>query len=239
MQKAIIKRLILDVDDLSFKDVLEYIVKKATEKGKKAFIATVNPEIVMLEASDPDYEKVIKSADLRTPDGIGLLFAGQTMGKKFKERIAGVDLTEKLCEAVAKQPITVGFLGGEGNVAQRTAECLKTKYPGLKIAFAILELQEKELSKYSCDILFVAFGSPKQEKWIYQNLPKLNVKVAIGVGGTFDFISGKVKRAPVFIRNLGLEWLFRLVVQPWRIKRQLKLIYFVILVIEEKLFDSI
>ena len=87
----------------------------------------------------------------------------------------------------------------------------------------------------SADILFVAFGSPKQEKWIYENLPKLDVTVAIGVGGSFDFISGKVKRAPVFIRNLGLEWLFRLIIQPWRVKRQIALLEFVILVLKEKL----
>lgn len=85
------------------------------------------------------------------------------------------------------------------------------------------------------DILFVAFGSPKQEIWIYENLDKLPVKVAIGVGGAFDFLSGKIKRAPFWIRKAGLEWLFRLINQPWRIKRQLALIKFVILILKEKL----
>ncbi|MBI2032425.1 MAG: WecB/TagA/CpsF family glycosyltransferase [Candidatus Levybacteria bacterium] len=89
----------------------------------------------------------------------------------------------------------------------------------------------------SCDILFVALGSPKQEIWIAENLAKIDVKVAIGVGGAFDFISGEVRRAPVWIRKIGLEWLFRLMIQPWRWKRQLSLISFVILVIKERLFD--
>lgn len=237
MQKTKIKDIVLGLDDLTFKEALEYLVKKASQKDKKTFVVTVNPEIVMLMRGDSDYEKAVMSADLRTVDGVGVLFAGKIFGKSFKERIHGADLTEELCREVAKQPITVGFLGGEGNVALKTAECLRRRFPDLKVAFALQEMSSLEFSKYSCDILFVAFGSPKQEKWIYENLSRLNVRVVIGVGGTFDFISGKVKRAPVFVRKLGLEWLFRLVIQPWRIRRQVKLIYFVLLVIKEKLFS--
>lgn len=237
MQKTKLKDIILGIDNLSFQQNLEYVLKKASGKGLKTFIATVNPEIIMLELGDSEYENVINSANLRTADGVGVLLAGKMFGKSFKGRIHGVDLTEKLCKAVAKQPITVGFLGGGPRVAEKTAECLRLKYHGLKIAFALPELPEYEFSKYACDILFVAFGSPKQEKWIYQNLPKLNIRVAIGVGGAFDFISGRVRRAPVFVRKLGLEWLFRLIIQPWRIKRQLKLIQFLLLVIKERLFE--
>lgn len=234
MQKIKIKDIVLSLDNLNFKQTLEFLVKKASEKGSKAFIATVNPEIIMLMLGDREYEKVINSAKLRTVDGVGVLVAGKIMGKSFEERIAGVDIVERLCGEVAKQPITVGFLGGEPRVAEKTAECLRQKYPGLNASFALEEMPESEFSKYSCDILFVAFGSPKQEKWIYQNLPKLNVRVAIGVGGAFDFISGKVRRAPVFVRNLGLEWLFRLIIQPWRIKRQINLINFFLQVLKEK-----
>ena len=91
------------------------------------------------------------------------------------------------------------------------------------------------LKSKKVDILFVAFGSPKQEIWIADNLNKIPAKVVVGVGGSFDFISGKVPRAPKFVRNLGLEWLFRLIIQPWRIKRQLSLLEFIYLVIREKL----
>lgn len=265
MQKTKIKDIILGLDNLSFQQTLEFLVKKASEKGSKAFIATVNPEIIMLELGDREYERVINSANLRTADGVGVLMAGKIMGKSFKERIAGADITERLCREVAEKPITVGFLGGEPHVAEKTAECLVSKYPGLKVSFTAqdiigdvpkssqdLRLKIKDLRKehsfinhkslisiheISADILFVAFGSPKQEKWIYQNLPKLDVRVAIGVGGTFDYISGKVRRAPVFVRKLGLEWLFRLIIQPWRIKRQLKLIQFLLLAIKERLFE--
>ncbi len=234
MQKPKIRELILDLDDVSLEQTLEFLVKKAGDKQKKTFVVTVNPEIIMLEREDPDYKKVIKSANLRTIDGVGLLWAGKMFHKSFKEIIHGVDLVEKLCEAVARRPITVGFLGGKGNVAERTGKCLAEKYPELKVAFTYEELSESELEKQSSDILFVAFGSPKQEKWIYGNLPKLNIKVAIGVGGAFDFISGKVRRAPLWVRKIGLEWLFRLTIQPWRIKRQLSLVKFAFLIFGEK-----
>lgn len=97
-----------------------------------------------------------------------------------------------------------------------------------------LSYSGKEIINHGIDILFVAFGSPKQEIWIAENLDKLPVRVAIGVGGAFDFVSGKVKRAPVWVRKIGLEWLFRLILQPWRIKRQLRLFKFVFLVLGEK-----
>jgi N-acetylglucosaminyldiphosphoundecaprenol N-acetyl-beta-D-mannosaminyltransferase len=128
----------------------------------------------------------------------------------------------------------VGFLGAGPNIAEKTVECLKEKYPGLKVGLVAKEWSES-LKDKQVDILFVAFGSPKQEIWISENLEKLPVKVVIGVGGAFDFISGKVRRAPLFMRKIGLEWLFRLIIQPWRIKRQLRLIQFIFLVLKARI----
>ena len=159
------------------------------------------------------------------------------MGKSLKERIHGVDLMENLCKEVSKQPITVGFLGAGPNVAVKTAECLREKYSGLRVGLVAKEWSD-DLKDAKVDILFVAFGSPKQEIWIAQNLEKLPAKVVIGVGGSFDFISGKVRRAPKFVQNLGLEWLFRLIIQPWRIKRQLRLVKFLYLVLREKFLSK-
>lgn len=234
MQKFKIKELLGDIESTTFNKALEYIVENLQKQGKKTFIATVNVEILMMERGDPEYRNVIKSADLALPESIGILWGGKMFGADFKDRIPGVDLMEKVCERVAKEPITVGFLGGKQNVADQTAKCLQKKYPGIKVAFAIEEwpLDGKGLAS---DILFVAFGSPKQEKWIHENLPKINVRVAIGVGGAFDFVSGGVPRAPKFVRSIGLEWLFRLFIQPWRIKRQSALIHYVLLVVKEKL----
>jgi N-acetylglucosaminyldiphosphoundecaprenol N-acetyl-beta-D-mannosaminyltransferase len=145
-----------------------------------------------------------------------------------------VDLVESLSKEVSKQPITVGFLGAGPNIAELTAECLRKKYPGLKVGLVSKDWLE-ELKNKKVDILFVAFGSPKQEIWISENLGVLPAKVVIGVGGAFDFISGKVRRAPLCMRKIGLEWLFRLIIQPWRIKRQLRLIQFVYLVFMAKI----
>jgi N-acetylglucosaminyldiphosphoundecaprenol N-acetyl-beta-D-mannosaminyltransferase len=222
------------VNNFTKKETLEYILKNLLKKGKKIFIVTPNPEILVIAQADKNYKKALNSANLALPDGIGVIWAAKLLGKSLKARITGVDLVVSLCKEIAKRPITAGFLGGRGDVAVKTAECLKKSFPSLKISYAQSEPSEK-MRKTPADILFVAFGSPKQEVWIVNNLKKLPVKVAIGVGGSFDFISGAVPRAPKFMRNLGLEWLFRLMIQPWRIKRQLRLIQFVALILKEKL----
>lgn len=258
-----IKDIIFEIENVSFNEALEYLSKKAEKRKGKTFVVTINPEIIMFAVNDLEYERVLKSANLALTDGVGVLWAGKMFGKNFKGRVHGVDLVESLCREVSEKPITVGFLGGYGNVAQKASERLVKKYPGLRVVFASSEYSDDTqrtglsdaqsirnsedpnlrhtdspsfLSFPKTDILFVAFGSPKQEKWIYENLPKIDVKVAIGVGGAFDFISGKVRRAPVWVRSLGLEWLFRLIIQPWRIKRQFALVRFVFKVTQEKLF---
>lgn len=229
-----INDIILELNNSSSSEVLEYLSGKAEKKSGKTFVVSVNPEIIMLAREDREFEHVLKSADLALNDGVGVTFAAKLFGKQLRGRVYGSDLVEKLCERVSKQPITVGFLGGYENVAEKTAERLRSKYPGLKVSFAASEVDLSK-TKISLDILFVAFGSPKQEKWIYNNLPNLDVRVVMGVGGAFDYISGKVIRAPKFIRQLGFEWLFRLIRQPWRVKRQFNLVKFVILVLAEKL----
>ena len=260
---------------IKINEVLEFIIKGLAKDGKKYYVVTPNPEILTIASSNPNYKSVLNNAELALPDGVGVMLAAKLLGKPLKEVIHGVDLMESLCNEVSKQPITVGFLGAGPGIAEKTSECLRKKYPELKVVFASEEWDEnnfksipqsknakiresmgdgkpkknstafdspqselsysgKEIINHGIDILFVAFGSPKQEIWIAENLDKLPVRVAIGVGGAFDFVSGKVKRAPVWVRKIGLEWLFRLILQPWRIKRQLRLFKFVFLVLGEK-----
>lgn len=167
------------------------------------------------------------------------------------ERVLGIDLMEALCKLSAEKGFVVGFLGGAKGVAEKCAECLLKKYPNLKISFASGDIEvnkqgrevessnkNQELSKKKLDskflilpsdILFVAFGHIKQEKWIADNLDKIPIHVAMGVGGAFDYLSGSVPRAPKWIRDLGFEWLFRLFVQPRRIKRQFSLLKYLYL----------
>lgn len=222
------------ISNASKQEVLEYIYTGLQNSSKKYYIVTPNPELLVMAQKDSNYKTILNNAKLALADGIGILWAARLMGKPLKQRITGTDLTESLCNYVSKQPITVSFLGGGPNIAELAAECLQKKYPGLKVSWFSQEY-ESSLKDKKTDILFVAFGAPKQEIWIANNLNDLNAKVVMGVGGAFDFITGKVPRAPKFLRNLGLEWLFRLIIQPWRIKRQVSLIKFVFLVIKEKL----
>lgn len=236
------KKYIADVGitNASEEDILEYILRGLKKPTEKYYVVTPNPEILVYAKQHPKFKEIINNARLALPDGIGVIWAGKILGKKIREKVTGTDILEKLCFLASRQPITVGFLGGRGKIAERVAECLVNKYPGLKVGFAASEYNfYKNYNNYNSykpvDVLFVAFGFPKQEEWMAKNLPKLPVKVMMGVGGAFDYISGQVPRAPLFIRTIGFEWLFRLIVQPWRIKRQLALLEFVWLVLKEKL----
>jgi len=159
---------------------------------------------------------------------LSLVFFPRYCQTVFPERVTGTDLVWKLAKLAEQKSCSIYLLGGRGNTAQLTAQKLKQKFPHLKIAGAFAGSPDKEADKNLCaiinhvkpDILLVAYGHPKQEKWIKRNLDKLpSVKVVMGVGGAFDFITGKVKRAPQFLRKLGLEWLWRFFIQPWRVKR--------------------
>ncbi|MBI2049715.1 WecB/TagA/CpsF family glycosyltransferase [Candidatus Roizmanbacteria bacterium] len=259
------KKNILGVNltNVTKKEVLEYIIKGLGKKQKKYFIVTPNPEFLVLANKNSRFKNILNSAELALPDGIGVILAGKILGKTLKQRITGIELLESLCSEIAEKPITVGFLGGGPGVADKTAERLQNLYPNLKIVFASEEwlknnvglskrfkisdlgFKNKErqainhkssiINHQSIDMLFVAFGAPKQEIWISENLENLPVKIAIGVGGAFDYISGKVKRAPKFIQDLGLEWLYRLIRQPWRFKRQFSLLRFIWLVFKERI----
>lgn len=234
-------------------EILEYILQSLKKTAEKYYIVTPNPEILVYASKHKDFRTILNNARLALCDGIGVFWAGKLLGKNFKQRITGVDLMENLCKAVSKQPITVGFLGGGEKIAERAVECLVSRYPRLRVAFISSEWSEEEFnfnnkyhvlsSKYyaeqnnihnTVDILFVAFGFPKQEEWMAKNIGKVPVRVMVGVGGAFDYISGAVPRAPRIVRSLGLEWFYRLIRQPWRIKRQLSLLEFMYLVLKEK-----
>lgn len=213
--------------------ILEYILKSIKNNKHKFYIVTPNPEIITYASHSKSFQHILNDAEVSLPDGIGVLIAGRILKKQIIGRITGVDFMEELCQESAKRAISVGFLGGRGDVAIKTAECLTKKYPGLRV---ILSTDEWPVGKSPAhiDILFVAFGFPKQEEWIAKNLSKIDVTVAMGVGGAFDYFSGKIPRAPKFVRNIGLEWFFRLIAQPWRIKRQASLPVFLTKVLKEQ-----
>ena len=205
---------------------LKYFGPKKEVKGY--YIVTPNPEFVVAAQTDGVFKKILNDADLSIPDGIGLkLFAG------FKNRVAGVDFMEQIIKLSVEKGFTVGFLGGDMGVAERCAERLRQIYQNISIVFVDQGGKidqngwtDKKLTVPKMDILFVGYGMINQEKWINKNLKRYQVKVAMGVGRSFDYLSGNLPRAPKFIRTLGFEWLFSLIMQPWRIKRQLRLITF-------------
>ena len=243
----------IEVTNATEDEVLEYIVNTIQKTRKNLSIVTPNPEILMLAKKNAELRIALNEADVALCDGVGLFLAAKTLGKPLKERIIGTNVMEKLCQKVEDWPITVGFLGGRGGVAAKAAECLLKKYPNLHAVFTGEEwpadyksekrkpLTEKEkLSALrfpvnpTIDILFVAFGAPKQELWIRDHLNKIPVRVMMGVGGAFDQIINPSLRPPEVVHQLGLGWLYRLICEPWRLKRQSVLPLFVWEVVKEK-----
>lgn len=243
-KKEIVK---IGITDSTDSEVLEYVVN-FIEKGKgQLFITTPNPEILVYANHHQPFADILNRADISLADGVGVVVAGAILGKRLKSRITGVDFMKNLCEKVSKKPITVGFLGGKGDVALRASECLEKEFWGLDVRLAeagnpdektanmIKDLRLKIKDFKGIDILFVGFGFPKQEEWIAKYLPELPVRVAMTVGGSFDTVSGSLPRAPMAMRKIGLEWLWRLFLQPSRWKRQLSLFTFIWLVFKERL----
>lgn len=195
-------------------------------------IATVNPEFVMTAQADDHFRQVLREADLCLADGIGLVWASRWLGRPIPERVAGSDLVYRLAELAAKKGWLLFLLGAAPGVAEQAAATFQQMYPGLGIAgtYAGTPAQEEDetivklINSSQARLLFVAYGAPRQDKWIARNRQKLTtVRVAMGVGGSLDFVTGRSVRAPRWIQRLGLEWLHRLFREPWRWRRMLAL----------------
>lgn len=206
-------------------------------------IATANPEFVMRAQRDSLFMSVLCQADLRLADGMGLVWASRWYGRPLPERVPGSELVYHLAELCAQRGWRLFLLGAAEGVAAEAAELLSRQYPGLLIAGtfagsphpaenqAIITL----INQSAADVLYVAYGAPQQDKWIARNKNKLTtVRVALGVGGALDFITGRAVRAPHWVQQLGLEWLHRLIHEPWRWRRMLALPHFALKVILSK-----
>ncbi len=205
----------------------------------KSVIYTPNPEIVMAAYEDDDLKNNLNQADLVLPDGIGVVIGSKLIGRPLKERVAGFDFIQQLFAALKDTDYTVYFFGSKEGVAELAAEKMQKKYPGLSIA-GTWHGYEKDTEKVIADInrvkpdlLLVGLGAPRQEQWISQNKERIDAKVFAGIGGSFDGMAGVVKRAPDIFIRLNLEWFYRLLKQPTRFKRMLKLPLFLIKVIIE------
>lgn len=209
-------------------------------------IATVNPEFVVAAQRLPEFRRVLNEADLCVPDGIGLLWAARVLGGHLPQRVTGSDLVPLIAQVAAERGWRLFFLGAGPGVAQRAAQILQRRHPGLPVvgcyAGSPAEDEASEIvtrvRKACPDVLFVAYGAPAQDLWIARYRDRLAVPVMIGVGGAFDHIAGVRRRAPRWVQAIGLEWLFRLVTQPWRWRRQLALPRFIWLVLRAKLREG-
>lgn len=212
------------------------------EEEKHHMIFTPNPEIVMEARKDKELFNILNKADLVVPDGIGIVKASLFTQNKIKERVAGFDLVQGIFKNIRDTKHTVYFLGGGKDIAKQAKINMEKKYSGLKIIGVhdgyFNNKEEKiiieQIKSLKPDILLVGIGSPKQEKWIYKHRKELPVKISIGVGGSFDIMSGKSRRAPKIFIKFGLEWFYRLITQPTRFVRMLKLPMFMAVVLKEK-----
>ena len=237
------KTHILDVpfDVVTMEDAIEKVRGFVQDEGQH-IICTPNPEIVMQAQEDAALMNILKAADLVIPDGIGVVWASRYSEAKLPERVAGYDLTQRIFQEIENTDYTVYFFGGAPGVSLAAAKKMQEKYPHLKIVGGhngyFDEKEEKkilyDIKKLSPSILLVGLGAPKQEKWIYDNIRLTTAKVAIGIGGSFDVMSGKTKRAPKIFCKLGLEWFYRLLKQPSRFMRMLRLPQFALIVLKKQ-----
>lgn len=230
----------------SKKTIRENILKDAEKGASWRLIMSLNPEIIEMAHQNSEFKNVILESDYFLVDGVGVVLAAQTLGFAKPTRYTGVDFLTDVISDASERRLTVMLIGGKGNVAERLVDCYRLKYPKLNVigieGYKDISNQTKNESERIFSIvattkphlIFVAFGSPAQELWLYKNRAQLGHAVCAGVGGAFDFLAGDVARAPLFVRTLGVEWLYRLAMQPWRWKRQMKLLAFIKRVLIEK-----
>lgn len=204
----------------------EEILKNTLKKNKKMFIITANPEAFMIGEKDSTLNDVLLDSDtMIVPDGIGIVKAANMLGYPVKERITGIEISWSLLKEGNAQKKSIAILGASKDVKDKMVEKLKTDYPDLKIACAFdgygknKDQQFQEIQKKKPDIILVALGIPAQEKLIAKHLDGFDKGIFVGVGGSFDVISGTKKRAPKIFQKMGMEWFYRLMKEPKRIKR--------------------
>lgn len=201
------------------------LVKQSNKTCKMIFAP--NTEFIMKAQKDEEFFNILKQSSLSTPDSIGITLGAKMQGKKFKERIPGQAYFREVLRRGEKEGLTFYLLGGKPGVPEKTRENLLKIFPKLKIVGVhngyMTDEQEKEviaeINSLQPNVLFVATGAPRQEKWIYNHRNELKVDVATGQGGTFDYEAGRIKRAPVCIQKIGMEWFWRLCLEPKRIIR--------------------
>jgi len=218
------------VDDETLEGALDRVAAYVVSRRPHQ-IATVNVEFIMAAQRDGLFREVLNASALNVPDSIGVTWAARRLGQPLRERVAGVDLAEAIVQQASRERWKVYLLGAGEGVALKAAEAWTARHPGFTCVGTYSGSPRAEdepaiverIRAARPDILFVAFGAPAQDLWISRNLERLSVPVCLGVGGVLDYAAGVTSRAPGWMRRAGLEWLYRLIRQPWRWRRMLAL----------------
>jgi len=242
-----IKILDVKIDNVNFQEAVK-LINAFVQIGKPAQIVTVNPEFIMMSREDDEFKDILNRAELSVPDGAGLILASRFQKQPLKERVTGIDLMLAIAKLAEKKKYPIFLLGGEHGYGSKAATALKEKHPNLIISgtyegkpvfkknkskdYRSLRMTDikpgsndqnmeivKKVRASRPKILFVAYGAPKQDKFIARYKHLLNVPVMMGVGGSFDYIAKKVERAPKWMQKIGLEWFWRLLKEPHRFNR--------------------
>lgn len=222
----------IPVHHVDLRTVLEAIdgfIRVGRRTGRSHQIVTVNTDFLVQARRHPDVHAILRSAALAIPDGMPIVWASAALGQRLPARIAGADLATVIAERAAQRGYRLMFFGGADGVADRAAQLLRDSYPGLEVATIAGDVGANgatdpalldEIRGYRPDVILVALGHPKQERWIRRHASNLGIPVAIGVGGTFDFIAGERRRATPWVQRSGFEWLYRLAQEPGRLSQR-------------------
>jgi len=238
------------IKNQSFETILDKIKKHIHVAYSFFHIVSLNPENIMTSMSDEDFRVILSEADIQLIDGIAVALGCDFLKIPHGRRLTGADFMNDLVKMGYENGLRIMLLGGYGNLAKKVRDCYTKKYPNIDI-FALTGFSDIKASKeddyealftkvaaYKPQIIISAFGSPHQEKLFYDNRALLKGVICMGVGGGFEFVAEIIPRAPVWMRQVGLEWLFRLIIQPWRWRRQIKIIEYFFRVILWKLRSS-
>ena len=239
----------VEIDRYNFDEVLERIVNHAVAGRSPAYVVTPNAMHILSLQKDAPFREIYRQAFLVVPDGVSLLWSAKFLNTPLNGRVNGTDLFEQLCAIAAAKELKVFLLGGRPGAADTAKQILATRHQGLEIVGTYcppygFEAQSAELALINAkikaanpDLLFVGLGAPKQEKWIAANYQELGVPISVGIGVSFELVANMVSRAPVWMQKTGLEWLFRLIVEPTRLWKRYVIgnPLFILLVLKQRL----
>src|SRR5690625_4259 len=236
MEKNVVTIMDINFYNTTRQSLLEKDLYPRLEHGEKSFLVTANPEVVMKSREDAEFKAILQSADYVIPDGIGIVKASNWRNDPLQERIPGFELMLDLLAYADKENLGCYFLGAKEAVNEKAVKEVEKKYPGINVVgrhHGFFDIADKSIAekirKANPDLIFVALGMPRQEKWIARHMPEFDKGLFMGVGGSFDTLTGEVKRAPQFWIKLNLEWFYRFLMQPTvRFKRLLKVLEFAV-----------